>query len=392
MIDRVVDRLLRDAEQRDADRRVKCVEGAIGVIAQGPARRLTRIADRAVKMVFHRLGKAEQMQHRGLGLLDDLAQILHAKLQSARHRFQRFGRYRAATAQPFQPPRQPGKVGQGLVVQIHADALALALQRFGQLQRALPQPFLAGAGLGFHDRRLLRLLGRPQREEIRRQQVGDITRVAHIGVGVAPGPQQRTTERPDDLAMHHHRHMNPAAQRMFEDRLVKRTFELEPRVGACVIGQDVVNLALQQGADRAVGHRRQRLAAPIGFDAGLVGGVKLGITAHDADIKMVVRQDTGNLGGHRADRRAEIKLPGQQPRDSEKVVQQRCWGDIDHLRRAFPGAGRNGAKPCQHHARQRASHLRHPAQSSCGFQQPVWGFPQMACLFGPIQTPRCISF
>lgn len=58
-------------------------------------------------------------------------------------------------------------------MQVHADALALLLQCFGEFQRTQPQALLAGPGLCLHDRRPLRLLGRPQREEIGRKQVCD---------------------------------------------------------------------------------------------------------------------------------------------------------------------------------------------------------------------------
>ena len=58
------------------------------------------------------------------------------------------------------------QVGQRLVVQVHADALALALEGFRQIECAKPQSLFACPGLGLDNRRLLRLLGSPQSKEI----------------------------------------------------------------------------------------------------------------------------------------------------------------------------------------------------------------------------------
>ncbi len=50
---------------------------------------------------------------------------------------------------------QRGQVCQRLVVQVHADALALVLELLGEAQRPLPQPILAGARFSLDDGRRL---------------------------------------------------------------------------------------------------------------------------------------------------------------------------------------------------------------------------------------------
>ena len=86
MDDRVVHRLLRDAEQGKADRQGQRVNRAIGFVDQLAVDQLPGIADRPVHVIFHGLGKAEQMQDRRFRLFDDLAQRLHRLVQAARDR------------------------------------------------------------------------------------------------------------------------------------------------------------------------------------------------------------------------------------------------------------------------------------------------------------------
>ena len=59
--------------------------------------------------------------------------------------------------QPFDLPGQARQVGQRLVMQVHADPLAFALQRLGQVECAQPQAFLARPRLRFDDGRTLGL-------------------------------------------------------------------------------------------------------------------------------------------------------------------------------------------------------------------------------------------
>ena len=84
--------------------------------------------------------------------------------------------------QPFQPARQTREIGKRLVMQVHADALALGFQRLGQLQRSQPQPLLPGARLGLDDGGTLGLLGGSQGKEIGRQQIGDRPALVDVSI------------------------------------------------------------------------------------------------------------------------------------------------------------------------------------------------------------------
>lgn len=66
---------------------------------------------------------------------------------------------------PLHVTRKACQVGQRLVMQIHTDAMALCLQRFGQLQRAETQAFLASARFRFHDSGTLGLFRRADRKK-----------------------------------------------------------------------------------------------------------------------------------------------------------------------------------------------------------------------------------
>jgi hypothetical protein len=72
-------------------------------------------------------------------------------------------------SQPLQLAREPRKVGECLVVQVHADALALGFQSLRQPECAEPQTLFACAGLCLDDGRALCLFCSTQRIEIRCQ-------------------------------------------------------------------------------------------------------------------------------------------------------------------------------------------------------------------------------
>ncbi|MNE10392.1 hypothetical protein D3C80_1031080 [compost metagenome] len=86
--------------------------------------------------------------------------------------------------QSLHATRQPCQVSKRLVVQIHADALALCLQCFRQLQCAETQAFLSCTRFGFNNGGTLCLLGRTQRKEIGRQKIGHGTGVFDIFPGI----------------------------------------------------------------------------------------------------------------------------------------------------------------------------------------------------------------
>ena len=73
-------------------------------------------------------------------------------------------------------------------------------------------------------------------------------------------------------------------------------------------------------ADRAAGDQRRRTVAPVGLDPAFIGGVVFAIERDDADIHVVMRDDLADFGGHGADGRMKIKLPGQQSRNTEILV------------------------------------------------------------------------
>ena len=381
----IVDCLLHDAEQCDGDIRLERVDRPVAAVVEPPRKAAPRLADRAVEVVFHRIGKAEQMQHRWLGLFDDLAQRLHGEVQ----RPAQIGHIRPrdlfARRKPVDPPREAGEVGERLVVQVHPDALAFLLERLCQPQRALPQPLLARAGLGLDDGRLAGLFGGAQGKEIGRQQFRHIARVAQVVGPVTCGRGQRTAQCADDLAMHDHRHMQPRAQAMVKDRRVKGAFKAEPQVRHRVVGQDIVNLAHQQRTDRAVDHRTQRKLPPGGVDPGLIGGMEPPVALHDAHVEVVMRHDRRDLGRDRADRRAEVELPGKQPRDAEELLEPRRGGIRGIARPDHdappPGDGPIMAQLCGR---------RHGAIGArlAGTRNAAGQHPQTACLFAPRQGGR----
>ena len=103
----------------------------------------------------------------------------------------------------------------------------------------------------------------------------------------------------------------------------------------------MVNLAHQQGTDRAVGHRGLRHLAPACINPGFVCRMKPPVCPHDADIQMIMRDDRRHFGPHRPDRRPKIQLPGQKSGNPEKLIQPRGWGKGWHL---WPPVGQHGAE------------------------------------------------
>lgn len=332
MVDRVVDGFLRDPEQGNTHGGRQGIYRPVRPVRKGAACGMTAIADGKFKMVFNRMGKAEKMQNRWFCRFDDLAQRLHGPLKTLADRSKIGGNKAFGQPQPFQAARDTGQVGKGLIMQIHADPLPFLFQRLGQIERALAQPLFAGPRLGFDDGRLAGLIGGAQGEEIGRQQFGDMAGVADVIGAVAGRLMQRTRQRAGDFAMHDHRQMNPRPQLVIKDRPMCRHVVVKARIGAGVFGQDKIDLAHQQRPKRAVGDRRMGHGAPMGVDPGLIGGVESPVDTDDADIKVVMRHDLRDLGGHRPDRRAEIKLPCQKPRDAKILVQPGRGGDSDHVR------------------------------------------------------------
>ena len=113
---------------------------------------------------------------------------------------------------------QPGEIGKGLVVEIHADALTFLFHRAGEFQGALAQAFLAGDRFGTPDRRLASPFGHLQRMEIRGEDVrhmGDRGDIGAVVTGLAAGG---AGENPNRATHHLHRHIDAAAQGEFEDR------------------------------------------------------------------------------------------------------------------------------------------------------------------------------
>lgn len=159
--------------------------------------------------------------------------------------------------------------------------------------------------------------------------------MAQLGRAIGSRRQQRAAQGPDDLAMHHHRHMQPRPQAMVKDRPMPRPRRIEPGVRAGVGGQHVIDLAHQERPDRAVCHRAQGIPAPPGLDAAFIGCVEPPVALQDADVQMVMRQDLCHLGCHRLDGRAEIQLPRQQARDREEPVDQFARGRL-HAPSPFP--------------------------------------------------------
>src|SRR5690606_32206689 len=74
----------------------------------------------------------------------------------------------------------PRKIGQGLVVQVHANRLPCVLQLFGEIQRTDAQAL--GTGLGFHLQQLAltEQFALLQREEVRGQNVNDDTGIGDV--------------------------------------------------------------------------------------------------------------------------------------------------------------------------------------------------------------------
>ena len=139
-------------------------------------------------------------------------------LQAAHHRFQHLAGNIGRMAHTLDAPRQPRQIRQCLVVQIHADTLSFGLQRLRQLQRAQPQALFASIGARLLDGGAFGLLGGADGVKIRGQQIRDGAGIRHIlhriGVRLVGG----ATQRADDIAMHLHRHMQPAMQVEFDDR------------------------------------------------------------------------------------------------------------------------------------------------------------------------------
>ena len=117
-------------------------------------------------MIFHRLRKSEQMQHRWRCRLDDLAQRLQRAVQPLTDARQIGSHHIARHPKPIQTPRQACQVCQCLVMQVHPDPLTFAFQRFGQFQRPLTQPFFPRPRGHLDNRRLTGLFGGPQRKEV----------------------------------------------------------------------------------------------------------------------------------------------------------------------------------------------------------------------------------
>ena len=122
---------MRIVSDRLSARAVAGVGDAHGDRRLGPA-------DAAVEMRLDRVAQAEQFEHARPHVVDDVAQLREAaddlafelgKLRRPRH---------ALAAQRRDLPRDAGKVGERLVVQVHGHAAPFALHAFGQLARRPP--------------------------------------------------------------------------------------------------------------------------------------------------------------------------------------------------------------------------------------------------------------
>ncbi len=103
--------------------------------------------------------------------------------------------------EPLHMARQSCQIGERLVVQVHADAVALDFQRFRQFKRAEAQAFLPRSRFRFHNGGPLGLLRRTDREEIRGKQIGNRLGIFHVPHGVAGGSETGTAERADNIAL-----------------------------------------------------------------------------------------------------------------------------------------------------------------------------------------------
>ena len=257
----IVDGLLRDVEQRAAHRRVELVGGAGGAV--GDLERGAGIAAGAFEMHPHRMGEAEQVEQGRHRLVDDPAQIADRLAQLAGEHGagdRRIGRHLA------QEPRQ---IGEGLVVQVHADALALLFEGLCQLQRAAPQPLFRGAARLGGAAGPAGPFGEVQDVEPRREGVGDLPGKGDGRGIVDPGAGVRQVQRADQPAHHPQRHVHPAAQVVVQDRLAGGAGIGVAGIAGRVLCQHVVALAEEQGADRRV-IDPARGARPAGADPDLV--------------------------------------------------------------------------------------------------------------------------
>ena len=139
--------------------------------------------------------------------------------------------------------------------------------------------------------------------------------------------------------MHDHRQIDPAAQPVIKNGFVRRMIRRKTRIVTGIVGQDMIHLAHQQRADRAVGNRGVGQVAPIRINAILVSRVKPPVDTHNADVQMIMRHDLGDFGGNRSDGRPKIKLASQQSRNAKELVQADGTGDAGHGIGTLPDEG-----------------------------------------------------
>nr|GFB12868.1 hypothetical protein [Tanacetum cinerariifolium] len=292
VLDRIVDGFLNDPKQRDLHRLRQAVAHALGAVLQPRRDAQPAVAHAAPQQVLKAFFKPEQLQHRWLHRVDELPQLLHAVFQRPRDPAQVFPRHVGQGFQAGDAPMQAGQVGEGLVVQVHADPLTLALQLFGQAQCTLTQPLFTGAHLGLGDRQLLGLLGLSQGIYVGGQQIGDVLGVANVIQSVEMLGVFGATQRADDFTARPQRHMQAAAQTGIEDRVVDGAGKGKP----------------------GIVHR-------IRVHTALIGDVLAAIEDEQAYVEVIVGQDRADLPRDGVDHRLEIQLAGQGAGDAEKVVQ-----------------------------------------------------------------------